>query len=85
MNEAIENAIMNIPDDPEANVVWVCYNKHMIKQNKKMIESLRGSDFLSKIIVVSGEEIDSTLRKELGNAKIYYSPDFFSHRGNGAN
>lgn len=84
MND-IESAILRIPENIEANVVWVCYNKDMISQNKQMIEKLRGEEFSSKILVVSCEEVDETLRKKLGTAKVYYSPDVFSHRGNGAN
>ena len=85
MSEAIENAILNLPEDESKKIVWVCYNEDMIEQNRSKIAELRGEDFAARVTIISGNSVSSVDRLNLKPLHVYYSPDFFAHRGNGAN
>jgi len=85
MSEAITNAIMKIPETIQDEIYWVCYNYDMIEKNRAMIVELRGEEFASRVTVIAANSVNSLHQESLNPRKVYYSPDFFAHRGNGAN
>ena len=82
MTQKIFEAIERLPDDPDTNIVWVCYNEDMKAGATKLIKLLKGEDCLNHCRVVSREKFDVPLS---GSHRIYYSPDLYDQVGNGAN
>ena len=82
MTDKIFEAIERLPDDPDKDIVWVCYNEDMKAGAIKLIELIRGKEYLEHCKIVSRENFDVPLN---GSYRIYYSPDLYDLVGNGAN
>ena len=82
MTQKIFEANERLPDDPDTNIVWVCYNEDMKLGAIKLIKLLKGENYMQHCQVVSKEKF-----KVPNDFKgiIYYSPDLYDQVGNGAN
>lgn len=70
-------AITRLPDCPTSNILWIVYNDDMVGYTQKMIEDIKGKDYMKFIKVVSRDHSS----KEPGT--VYFDPMFLDHIGNG--
>lgn len=82
MTNKIYEAIESLPDNPNEEIAWVCYNEDMTKGAAELIKLIKGEDYLDHCKVVSRDKFDIPLNFR---GMIYYSPDLLDHIGNGAN
>lgn len=84
MNKVYE-AIRSLPDNPDTDIIWICYNEDMKRGAEDLIKLLKGEHYMDRCKVVArGDEV-YTIDHDPIKAVYYYSPDLFDHIGNGAN
>lgn len=76
MNKQLR-AISRLPDCPKSSILWIVYNEDMVEYTNKMIEEIKGKDYMKFIKVVSRDHSS----KEVGT--VYFDPMLLDHLGNG--
>jgi hypothetical protein len=75
--ERQREAILRLPDDDGKQIVWIVYNNDMVKGTMRLIEELRGEEFLRKVKVVS------RMNSSKYNGRIHFDPTLHDLLGNG--
>jgi hypothetical protein len=71
--------VQKFPENPTQPILWVVYNEDMIPSAKKLIESIRGKEYLQKFVnVVSIDNQDKDR-----NCTVYLDPLLYNYLGNG--
>lgn len=74
-----EVAIKNLPESPSKHIYWIVYNEDMVKYVEDLIESIRGSDYLKYVTVVSKNDPS----KDRTKGSVYFDPTLMDLIGNG--
>lgn len=76
----VERAINNLPECPSKRIFWIVYNQDMIEYTRKMIEEIRGKEYLDNYVTVVAKS-DPTRDRTTGS--IYFDPGLLDLLGNG--
>jgi hypothetical protein len=77
--------IEKFPVDPDGHILYIVYNKDMVRAAEELISEVHGKDYFDNFVSVT--PIGGTLKPSLEGKRcmVYFDPMFHAHNGNGYN